>query len=37
MKGRNKNLIEERDQKLYERFYCLVEVKRMRFDDAVNI
>ena len=36
MKGRNKNLIEERDQKLYERFYCLVEVKRMRFDDAVK-
>ena len=36
MKGRNKNLIEERDQKLYERFYCLVEVKRLRFDDAVK-
>lgn len=36
MRGRNKNLIEERDQKLYERFYYLVEVNRMRYDDAVK-
>lgn len=34
-KGRNKSLIEERDRRLFERFYFWTEVKRIRFDDAI--
>lgn len=37
MKGRNKQLIEERNKKIYERYFYWTEVKRMRFDDALQI
>ena len=35
-KGRNKQLIEERDKKLFERFYYWSEVQRLRFDDVIH-
>ena len=35
-KGRNKELINERDRKLFERFYYWSEVKRLRFDDTIR-
>ena len=35
-KGRNKQLIDERDKKLFERFYYLSEVQRLRFDDVIH-
>lgn len=34
-RGRNKELINERDRKLFERFYYWSEVKRLRFDDTI--
>ena len=34
-RGRNKDLILERDRKLFERFYYWSEVKRLRFDDTI--
>ena len=37
MKGRNKTLIEERNKKIYERYFYWTEVKRIRFDDALKI
>lgn len=36
-KGRNKQLIEERDRRLFERYYYWTEVKRLRFDDTISI
>nr|DAN23598.1 MAG TPA: hypothetical protein [Caudoviricetes sp.] len=35
-RGRNKELINERDRKLFERFYYWSEVKRLRFDDTIR-
>lgn len=37
MKGRDKELIEARDRKIYERYYYWTEIKRIRFDDALHI
>lgn len=34
-KGRDKHLIEERDRRLFERFYYWTEVKRLRYDDTI--
>lgn len=34
-KGRNKQLIDERDRKLFERFYYWFDVQRLRFDDVI--
>ena len=35
-RGRNKDLINERDRRLFERFYYWSEVKRLRFDDTIR-
>ncbi len=35
-KGRDKHLIDERDRKLFERYYYWTEVKRLRFDDTIH-
>lgn len=35
-KGRNRRLIERRNQKIVARYYYWTEVKRLRFDDAVR-
>lgn len=35
-KGRDKHLIEERDRRLFERFYYWTEVKRLRYDDTIS-
>ncbi len=35
-KGRDKALISARDRKLFERYYYWTEVKRLRFDDALQ-
>lgn len=35
-KGRNKDLIAERDRKLFERYYYWSEVQRLRFDDTIH-
>lgn len=35
-KGRDKTLISARDRKLFERYYYWTEVKRLRFDDALQ-
>lgn len=35
-KGRDKHLIEERDRRLFERFYFWTEVKRLRYDDTIT-
>ena len=35
-KGRDKELIAARDQRIFERYYYWTEVKRLRFDDAVK-
>lgn len=35
-KGRDKDLISARDRKLFERYYYWTEVKRLRFDDALQ-
>lgn len=34
-KGRDKELIELRDNKLFERYYYWSEVQRLRFDDTI--
>ena len=36
-KGRNKDLISRRDEKLLRRYYYWTEVQRRRFDDALRI
>lgn len=35
-KGRDKELIELRDKKLFERYYYWSEVQRLRFDDTIR-
>lgn len=35
-KGRDKVLMEARDQRMFERYYYWTEVKRLRFDDAIR-
>lgn len=35
-RGRDKHLIDERDRKLFERYYYWTEVKRLRFDDTIR-
>lgn len=37
MKGRNKDLIEKRDEALCRRYYYWTEVQRLRFDDALEV
>lgn len=36
-KGRNKELISLRDEKLLRRYYYWTEVQRLRFDDALKV
>lgn len=36
-RGRNKELIKERNKKLCQRWYYWTEVQRLRFDDALKI
>ena len=36
-RGRDKNLIRLRDEKLIKRYYYWTEFKRRRFDDVLNI
>lgn len=36
-KGRNKNLIDKRDEALCRRWYYWTEVRRLRFDDALKV
>lgn len=36
-KGRDKNLIELRDEALCRRYYYWTEVQRLRFDDALKV
>lgn len=36
-KGRNKELIAKRDEKLLRRYYYWTEVQRLRFDDALKV
>lgn len=36
-KGRDKELIRKRDEKLCRRYYFWTEVKRLRFDDALRL
>ena len=36
-KGRDKNLIELRDEALCRRYYYWTEVQRLRFDDALKL
>ncbi len=36
-KGRSKNLISLRDEKLIRRYYYWTEIRRRRFDDALTI
>ena len=35
-KGRDKDLIRERDRMMFERYYYWTEVRRLRFDDAIQ-
>ena len=35
-KGRDKELIDARNRKLFERYYYWTEVKRLRFDDTIR-
>lgn len=35
-KGRNKELSEARDYKMFERYYYWTEIRRLRFDDALK-
>ena len=35
-KGRDRTLINERDRKLFERYYYWTEVRRLRFDDTIQ-
>lgn len=37
MKGRNKDLIDKRDEALCRRYYYWTEVQRLRFDDTIVI
>ena len=34
--GRSKELIEYRDQRMFERYYYWTEIRRLRFDDAIK-
>lgn len=36
-RGRNKELIKERNKKLCQRWYYWTEVQRLRFDDALKV
>ena len=36
-KGRNQELLKERDQRIFERYYYWTEQRRRRFDDALMI
>lgn len=36
-KGRNKDLIEKRDEKLLRRYHYWTEVQRLRFDDTLKV
>lgn len=36
-KGRDKELITERNKRIYERYFYWTEIKRIRFDDALQI
>lgn len=36
-RGRNKDLISRRDEKLLRRYYYWTEVQRLRFDDALKV
>jgi hypothetical protein len=36
-KGRNRNLVDRRDEKLLARYYYWTEVERIRFDDALRV
>lgn len=35
-KGRDRNLVNTRNIRIYERYYYWTEVKRLRFDDALR-
>lgn len=35
-KGRDRNLVNTRNIRIYERYYYWTEVKRLRFDDALK-
>lgn len=35
-RGRSKDLISQRDLKMFERFYYWTEVRRLRFDDTIT-
>lgn len=35
-RGRNKQLVEARDMRMFERYYYWVEERRLRFDDAIK-
>lgn len=34
--GRSKELMESRDQKMFERYYYWTEIRRLRFDDTIK-
>lgn len=34
--GRSKELMESRDQKMFERYYYWTEIRRLRFDDTIT-
>jgi len=36
-KGRNKELVEKRDEALLRRYYYWTEVERLRFDDTLKV
>ncbi len=36
-RGRNRDLIDRRDEKLLRRYYYWTEVERLRFDDALRV
>ena len=35
-RGRDKELIEARDQRMFERYYYWTEIRRLRFGDAIR-
>lgn len=35
-KGRNQELLKERDQRIFERYYYWTEQRRIRFDDVLT-
>lgn len=37
MKGRDRELIEKRDEALCRRYYYWTEIERLRFDDALTV